>query len=382
MKYLRFLFALLLLPLFSVAQSNQLPQSTSKERIATKTSPTENSIYNSVKPEIIPLWRRVADVSNRMRAVETAEISPDGNLAASGGKFGYSVMLWRIADGQLIWEGKHDSEVECLTFSPNGQRIASGGEDFYVRIWDVKTGAEMYSWEHDSGLDGITWSHDGKIIASGSEAGDAFLWDATTYQLLGKIKAGSTINSLDFTKDDKYLVVGGNNQYPHPETGKTVYDGFAKLIDVEQQKVIRDYVGMNGSVKSVRLSMDEKYIATGAFDSTACVFNYETGELLHRFREPLRVEAIAFTPDGQYLLSGGHNLYISVYRLADFKLVDKIPAPRTEYIDVSEDGRLLLTAHEDSGLISLYMFLSNTQHQGNYHQMADKQLNNRDLKGN
>lgn len=339
-------------------------------------------IYNTDTPELFPIWHRIADFSPKLRAVESAELSPDGRFAVSGSKFGYKVMLWNTTDGSLVWENAHESEVECVVFSPDGKRIATGGEDFMVRIWEVSSGKQLASWEHDGGLDGITWSHDGSIIASGSEAGDAWLWNGQDYSLVGKIKTGSTINSLRFTKNDAYLAVGGNNQIKDPLTQKTVYHGFAALIDVKAQKVIREYKGMEASVKSVRISPDEKYLATGGFDNTARIFDFETGGLLHTFKRPLRVEAVDFTPDGQYLAIGGHELQISFIRLRDFKEVSHLKSPRTEYIHFSKDGRLMLTSHEDSGLLSLYMFLSNTQHTGAYHKLADDQLNNRDLKDN
>lgn len=337
-------------------------------------------IYSEQKPSIFPVWHRIADFSPKMRSVESAELSPDGSLGVSGSKFGYKVMLWQVADGKLLWENEHDSEVECVVFSPDGQRIASGGEDFYVRIWDVKTGKQLAAWEHDSGLDGIAWSHDGKTIATGSEAGEAYLWHGDTYKLKGKVKAGSTINSLAFSKDDQKLVVGGNIQYPHKTSGQTVYDGFASTIDIPTMSISKTFKGPVGSVKSVRISQNEQYIATGGFDSTAYLFDFNTGALIYAFKQKMKVEAIAFTPDNNFFLVGGHELSIKVYRLSDKQLVLEIPSPRTEYLDISKDGRLLLTSHEDSGLLSLYMFLSDTQHKGYYHQMADEQLNNRDLK--
>ena len=341
----------------------------------------QDTIYNSQVPVVVPIWHRVADFSDQLRAVEAAEFSPDGRLAVSGSKFGYKVMLWRVADGALLWENEHESEVECVVFSPDGKRIATGGEDYFVRIWDTETGEQLHQWEHDSGLDGITWSHDGTIIASGSEAGEAFLWDADSYALIGQVKVGSTINSLDFTQDDTQLVVAGNVQYPDSTTGETYYDGFASLIDVNSKKVVQHYKGHTSSVKSVRISPDERYVATGSFDSTARLYELKTGKLLHTFREPMRIEAVAFSAWGQYLLTGGHQLKISFYRTSDFALAYELPAPRTEYLDFTKDGRLLLTAHEDSGLVSVFMMLSDTQSKhGFYQRVANEQLNNRDLK--
>ena len=342
----------------------------------------EEKIYSSEAPEVFNVWNRVADFSPRLRAVEAGELSPDGKLAVSGSKFGYKVMLWNTTDGTLVWENEHESEVECVVFSPDGKRIASGGEDYKVRIWDVETGNELASWEHDSGLDGITWSHNGAIIATGSEAGDAWLWDGITYDIIAKIKTGSTINSLQFTQDDKFLAVAGNIQTKNQKTGKTDYGGFASLINVNSKKVVREYKGIEGSVKSVRISPDEKLLATGGFDNTARIFDFNTGELLQTFMRPLKVEAIGFTGDGQFLAVAGHELKITFYRVSDFKEVSHLVSPRTEYIDFSKDGRFMLSSHEDSGLISLFMLLSNTQQRGNYQELADKQLNNRDLKGN
>lgn len=93
------------------------------------------------------------------------------------------------------------------------------------------------------------------------------------------------------------------------------------------------------------------------------------------------MEAVAFTPDNQFLLSGGHQRKISFYRLSNMELAYELPTPRTEYLDFSQDGRLLLTAHEDSGLLSLYMMISDVHRvPGLYRKLENQVLDNRDLK--
>ena len=343
----------------------------------------QEPIYNPDVPEIFPVWHRVADFAPALRSVESARISPDGRVAVSVSKFGPAIRVWRVADGTMLWEKDQNAEIECAAFSPDGKRFVTGDEDYFVKIWDTQTGRELKKIEVNSSLDGITWSHDGRTIAAGSETGDILLWDANTFKSMGKLNVGSTINSLDFTKDDRRIVVGGNIQTPNPETKKTDYFGFARLVDLSGSvpKVIRTYEGPKGSVKSIRISNDQKLVATGGFDYGARVFELETGKMLYEFIEPQRIEAVEFTRDGNFLLTGGHQHVITFYRLRDGKKVLEQPSPRTEYLDFSADGRLLLTAHEDSGLISLYLMQSNLQHQQDlYHKLEVKYLKNRDLK--
>jgi WD40 repeat protein len=360
MTYPKKLLALLLLPGLALAQE---------------------PIYNPDVPEVFPVWHRVADFAPAMRSVESARISPDGRVAVSVSKFGPAIRVWRVADGTLLWEKDQNAEIECAAFSPDGKRFVTGDEDFFVKIWDTQTGRELKKFEVDSGLDGITWSHDGTLIAAGSERGDVLFWDGTTYAPKGKLNVGSTVNSLDFTQDDQRLAVAGNIQTPDPQTGKTNWGGFVRLVDVPKKQIIRSYEGATGSMKSVRISRDGKWLASGGFDNTARVHDLETGQLRYAFAEPLKIEAIALTADGNFLVTGGHQRKITFYRLRDGQKVFEQPSPRTEYLDFSADGRLLLTAHEDSGLLSLYLMQSNLQHQPDlYHQLEVKYLRNRDLK--
>ena len=340
----------------------------------------DEQIYPAEAPQLVPLWHRVADFSPRLRSVESCEFSPNGRYAVSGAKFGYQVMLWDVADGSLVWENAHESEVECVVFSPDGKRVATGGEDYFMRIWDVKTGAELYAVEmEEAGFDGIAWSPDGKLIVGGDERGYAVFFDGRTYQEIDRIKTGSTINSIDFTDDGTRMVIGGNIQTPDPDRpGHRIYTGFARVLDVATRETVLDIGEQPGSIKSVRFSPDETKLATGGFDNKARLFDAATGALLREFESPLKIEAVEFTPDGQYLVTGGHDHAINFYRMRDGQLALRLPSARVEYLDFTADGRLLLTGHEDSGLLSCYLLQSDTQARGNYQQIADKQLDNRD----
>jgi WD40 repeat protein len=95
--------------------------------------------------------------------------SPDGTMLASAHPDG-QIQLWDSATGRMLRAiTAHTPPVADVTWSPNGELLASiGYEDRFVRLWDPDTGRLYAEARHDS-LPGwsISWSPDGNKIASG-----------------------------------------------------------------------------------------------------------------------------------------------------------------------------------------------------------------------
>jgi WD40 repeat protein len=73
----------------------------------------------------------------------------------------------------------HLWEVRSVAFSPDGTRLASGGNDRMVKIWDAQTGQEMLTLKgHTSAVLKVAFSPDGNLLASASEDGTVKIWNA------------------------------------------------------------------------------------------------------------------------------------------------------------------------------------------------------------
>ena len=85
----------------------------------------------------VPTGRLVKLISpsDRPRGwVKCVALSPDQTKLAWG-EIGGEVALWNLAEDRLLFREKlHGNEVSDLTFSPDGQLIASGGADGAVRV--------------------------------------------------------------------------------------------------------------------------------------------------------------------------------------------------------------------------------------------------------
>ncbi len=337
------------------------------------------TLFRKDRPEIIPLWRRVADFTPTLRSVETAVISPNGRFVLSGSKFSYQLILWRVLDGTAVWDRQLEAEVEAVAFSPDSRFIAAGDEAFKVTIWNLN-GEAIRELEHDAGFDGITWSPDGRFVAAGSEKGEVVIWNTQTWEIERILKAGNTVNSLQFSKDTRYLIAGGNRMNPDPENRNDRH-GFVMAWDVSQDwKKIHDLRAQERSSKSIRFHPDEHSFAVAGFANQVKVFRFPEGGEIATINVDDRLEAIAYHPEGNFLFVGGHGDTMQVYETSGYTLIHEFPCSRIEYIDFSPDGRLMTTGHEDSGLLQLFLFMSRLESRKDYNALSKEILTNRDLR--
>ena len=77
-----------------------------------------------------------------------------------------TVRLWDVDTGAVIHALRHTDDVNSVSFSPNGNTIASGSRDT-VRLWNVRTGAHIRTLTgHTGGVNSVAFSPDGNKIAS------------------------------------------------------------------------------------------------------------------------------------------------------------------------------------------------------------------------
>jgi WD40 repeat protein len=252
------------------------------------------------------------------------------------------------------FRGEH-TDVRAVVIDATGHWMATADVNGQITMWDFAQGTAVWTAKPQrADILSLAFRGDGKIlVASGGWNGVITFWDVSTGQ---KIKTISThqhaVHHVAFSPDDKTLASAGSDR----STNRGRPYGSVKLWDPDTGKELRSMsVGLT-SINALAFSPDGKILATGGDDKIVRLWNPETGKLqntLSGYTEG--VMTLAFRPDGLQLASGGGWGFgyhaVAGYKLWDLKTMSALSEPSSNYavsaLAYRPDGRVLAIAGMD-----------------------------------
>nr|POF17869.1 vegetative incompatibility protein het-e-1 [Quercus suber] len=159
-----------------------------------------------------------------------------------------------------------------------------------VRLWNTTTGEQMQKLVgHNTGVQAVAFSLDGQVVVSASYDGTVLLWNTTTGEQIQKLEVrGSTITTVAFSPNRQVVVLASE-------------DRTVQLWNTTTAEQIQKLEVPGSSITAVAFSPDKQVIALVSDDKKVRLWDAATGEVIQVLSNDHTVHHISFTIDRQTL---------------------------------------------------------------------------------
>jgi eukaryotic-like serine/threonine-protein kinase len=275
--------------------------------------------------------------------VLSVAVSPDGQRIATAGD-DRTAKIWDAASGrELLTLKGHRDWIKRVAFSPDGRRVVTASHDQTARVWDVATGRELFTLKgHSDVVGSALFSPDGHRIVTGSWDKTAKVWDADTGRELLTLKGqtGKIWGALAISP--KGLRIATASSDPDDKT--------AIVWDAVTGRELFPLEGHTDRITFLAFSPDNERIATASKDKTAKVWDAATGrELLTLKGHTSFVLCVAFSPDGKRIATSSDDNTVKVWDAATGRELRTLKGHGGGIGSLAfyPDGRRLVTGSQD-----------------------------------
>jgi len=184
--------------------------------------------------------------------------SPDGEALAAVGSSG-AIAIWK-PDGTLLQAiDAHQAVTKGVSFSPDGKTLASASTDGTVKLWKLDASPTVTDTSvphkalllrtlngHTQGVVGVSFSPDGEIIATASLDQTVKLWNKNGILLTTLTGHTGVVTRVSFSPDGTFLVSASHDQTAILWNVKRILNTDPLVFACNW---VRDYLRTNADVK-------------------------------------------------------------------------------------------------------------------------------------
>lgn len=243
--------------------------------------------------------------SRNQASVTSVALSSDGTILLTGGDDG-AARLWSVTSGVLLCGGFASEDIIwAVDLSPDGGLLALGGLDRNIAVSpaDCSPGGN-YLEGYSRDVNSLTFSPDGSKLAAASDSGVASIWRVSDGQTLQVLTGHSffsptnedetvirTVWGVDFSPDGTLLATIGD-------------DGTTQLWRVSDGERVGILPSGSGYFSAVKFSANGKWLYT-LVNGLIKFWRVSDGQLLDTF-DGVLANCLTVASDGKHFAYGGY----------------------------------------------------------------------------
>ena len=214
-------------------------------------------------------------------------------LAFGSSKHG-QLLVWEWqSESYILKQQSHMDSMNTLSYSPDGTRIITCADDGKIKIWDISSGFHIATFtEHTSGVTASCYSRKGNVLFTSSLDGSVRAWDMLRYRNFRTFTAPTRLSFSSLAIDPSGEVVCAAS-----------LDSFdIHVWSVQTGQLLDQLSGHEGPISTLAFTPDGQTLVSGSWDYTIRLWSIFSRT---QVSEPLQLQSevlsLSIRPDSQQL---------------------------------------------------------------------------------
>ena len=263
-------------------------------------------------PDVEPIHT----LSISQNQITAAAINSTGDWLAFGSRTLGQLLVWEWQTQTYVLKQQgHSHDLNCVAYSPDGQVIATGGDDGKLKLWNTHSGFCFVTFnDHTAPIVATEFmgrkGGRGHAVVSASLDGTVRAFDLVRYRNFRTLTTPEPVQFISLAIDKSGEVVCAGALEPYE-----IY-----VWDLQTGNLLDILAGHGGPISSLSFSAVSSLLASGSWDNTVKLWDvYEArgpdtkqdgvtggkgkGAMTESFDHSSDVLAVAFRPDGKQVCS-------------------------------------------------------------------------------
>jgi periodic tryptophan protein 2 len=257
-------------------------------------------------------------ISNNL--IKTCVINDSGEWLAFGCPTTQQLLVWEWrSETYVIQQRGHAYGMRCMSYSPDGVVVCTGGEDGALKLWNATSGFCYVTLKaHTAPVTAVTFANS-SVILSSSLDGTVRAHDLHRYRNFKTLTTPKPVQFLSLAVDP---------------SGEVVTAGTSDLFEIyvwnlQTGKILDIMTGHTGPVCALAFHPIRGTLASGSWDGTVRTWDlYKKDVSTEGISHSADVVCLGFRPDGLELCTGTIGGILSFWNVEDGNLKFEIDGRR------------------------------------------------------
>ncbi|CAG9859982.1 unnamed protein product [Phyllotreta striolata] len=258
----------------------------------------------------LPDMNLIHSLSISEQKISSIALNNTGDWIALGCSGLGQLLVWEWQSETYVMKQQgHSNNMSCISYSSDGQLLASGGEDGKVKLWNIHSGFCFVTFsEHTNAVTAVTFSGNKKFLVSSSLDSTVRAFDLIRYRNFRTFTSTRPVQFSCVAVDSsgEFIAAGGQDIFE-------IY-----LWSVKTGRLLEILAGHEGPVSSVVFSptLASTVMVSASWDKTIKIWDaIEKGSSHETVELTSDGICVGFKPDGQEVAVATLNGHISIFNV-------------------------------------------------------------------